>query len=174
MKSLIIALISAAVLTGCISGTAEHYRSYTVQQFQPRPKTHPMPIFIDGTEEAQSLKGRVKVIGGMNWEAPSTHEFLMEALRYNARRVGADAVILLRDASRTDWMPFNFTTTRAVTTYSTFVGPAGVTSGSAVTYVPVTHTTAIPLTMTRISALMVIYTHRPPAVSQESGNLTLL
>ena len=99
-----------------MSSNTASFRATATTASSSKPKSYEVRIFVGGTEEAERLKGRVRMIGGMDFTHQQPTNFIWK-LRYNARRVGADAVILLRDTSRTDWMQFSLTTIQAVRTF---------------------------------------------------------
>jgi hypothetical protein len=134
--------LAALLLTGCVSATEKFYRPYTTRTFAPKPEKHPIPIFGKPPDRPYEAIGRFTFSKG------GDYDFMIEAIEHNARKVGADAAIMLASRSQPFQFAYNvpgYTTTQPVTTnlYGYSTGALGYTSrryaGTATSYVPVTH-----------------------------------
>ena len=87
------------ILSGCtVQGTSDYYMPVIAHTFPPKPKDAPIPI-LD-----QPPKRPYLVIGRMAFQTDNGLKFVHESLQYNARRNGADAVILRLSSRRQDMM----------------------------------------------------------------------
>lgn len=145
MKTLlrIVALLFLPLLhSGCLTATEKFYRPYTTRTYAPKSKDAPIPIFGKRPDRPYEAIGRLSFSKG------GDYDFMIEAIEHNARRVGADAAIMLQSKSQPFQYSYNvpgYTTSQPVTTnlYGYSTGALGYTSrryaGSATSYVPVAH-----------------------------------
>lgn len=146
----IIQLICIVMLTGCetVSSTSQFYRPFTTETYPPKPKDHPIPIL------GAQPKRKFTVLGRLAFSAGNGYGYMIRAIEYNARKVGADAAIMLDSNSSAEQYTYTvpgYTTYQPVTTYSTghananYYGTGGYGYGSAygsgtsTTYVPQYH-----------------------------------
>ena len=87
------ALCAAFALSGCaaikqasLRDTEVFYRASTLDVYAPKPATVEIPIL-------NAMPPRSKSIGSFRYTSKKGSQFAMDAAVYNARRVGADAVI---------------------------------------------------------------------------------
>jgi len=83
-------LAACCVLTGCMSleDTAAYYTPVSATYYPPLPEKAPVPIL------AASPPWGHRVIGRFAMETDRGQKFVQRALAFNARRQGADAVVL--------------------------------------------------------------------------------
>jgi len=104
---------AAVVLTACSSlkETTAYFRPTTLERFDPLPRDAQIPIL------AEMPRGtRYQTIGQFHFQSTRPWPFFVKSMEFNARRNGANAV-LLRDSwsetfrdivvvpPRTDWVP---------------------------------------------------------------------
>ncbi len=85
--------IAAVVLLCCggcasVESTAIYYTPTTLEVFPPKPKDYPVPILEKAPDR------RYRTIGKFAFETALGYRFARDAILYNARVNGADAVIL--------------------------------------------------------------------------------
>ncbi len=87
---LAVAVVGAVLGSGCASvkSTAIHYVPTTLDVFPPKSKDFPIPILEKAPDR------RYRTIGKFAFETALGYRFARDAILYNARRNGADAVIL--------------------------------------------------------------------------------
>ena len=111
-SSALLGILLAAFLGGCASveSTADFYLANTPDIYPPKPKDYPIPILGRAPDRPY------KSIGGLTFQSDRGWKFMRESMLYNARRNGADAVILKSSTAReqerfqevpprTDWVP---------------------------------------------------------------------
>lgn len=81
---------------GCASvkSTAIYYSPTTVEVFPPKPKDFPVPILQNAPDR------RYRTIGKFAFDTALGYRFARDAILYNARVNGADAVILRKVSGR--------------------------------------------------------------------------
>lgn len=156
-----------------VSSTSEFYRPLTTETFSPKPKDHPIPIL------GAAPKQPYTVIGRLSFQSGHGNKFMMESIRYNARKNGADAAIMLDEQSHSEQHSYTvpgYTTTTPVTTYSSgsaygsanyfgmdgygYATSSAYGSGVSTTYVPQYHpgyTGVRTVTIQAIDALLIRY-----------------
>lgn len=88
---------------GCVSSTARYYMPMVAQRFPPKPDGAIVPIL------EQTPKRPFTVIGKFAFETDRSLQFIYKSLQYNARKNGADAVIMRSlTAQRQAWMNYGF------------------------------------------------------------------
>lgn len=169
----ILAILSAVTACKTVSSTAEFYRPLTTDVYPPKPKDYPIPIL------GAPPKKPFIVLGRLSFQSGHGNKYMMEAIRYNARKNGADAAVMIDESSHTKEYTYTvpgYTTTTPVTTYSSgsaygsanYYGSGGYghASGSAygsgvsTTYVPTYHpgyTGVDSVTITSIDAALIRY-----------------
>lgn len=92
------ALLLVLALAGCetVRSTAQFYRPYTTDIFPPKPKDFLVPIL------GVKPKRQHVVLGRLVFSAGQSHSFMIRSIEYNARRVGADAAILLESKTTSE------------------------------------------------------------------------
>lgn len=144
---ILFALLGMAFLTACVSvrDSEQFYHPLTLRTYPAKPEKYSIPILAGPPKE------KFEVIGRMSFSSGHGNKYMMECLRYNARRAGADAVILAD--SKTTEHPYSYyvpgyTTQQPVTSYSNasanFYGSGGFSGygtayGTSTSYVPVYH-----------------------------------
>ncbi len=85
-----------ALFVGCASvkSTAIYYTPTTVEIFPPKPKDYPVPILEKAPDR------RYRTIGKFAFDTSLGYRFARDAILYNARVNGADAVILKKVSGR--------------------------------------------------------------------------
>ena len=170
-----IILISLFCLAGCetVSSTSQFYRPLTTDVYPPKPKDYPIPI-LGGPPKRPFV-----VIGRLQFKAGHGYKYMIDAIKYNARQNGADAVVMISEDSNTQQYNYTvpgYTTTTPVTTYSSgsaygsanYYGSNGYGhatgsaygSGTSTTYVPTYHpgyTGVGSVTINSIDAAMLKY-----------------
>jgi hypothetical protein len=137
----------ATALSSCetVSSTAQFYRPFTTDTYPQKTKDYQVPIL------GAKPKRKFIAIGRLSFSATQGHAFMIRAIEYNARRVGADAAILIDSNSAIQHYTYNvpgYTTYQPVTTYGTaqanasYFGSGGYGYGSA--YGTSTSTTYVP------------------------------
>jgi len=97
VASLLIGLsLMAFVLAGagCISYTSQYYMPLVAERFPPKPEGARIPIL------EQPPNRPFLVIGKFAYESPADLKFIYKSLQYNARKNGADAIIMRSLTSR--------------------------------------------------------------------------
>lgn len=99
-------LVGALAFGGCAAMKQAHlhdtevfYRASTMDVYAAKPKESEIPIL-------NVLPARSKVIGHFGFTTPKGSQFAMEAATYNARRVGADAVLIRKLDERSE--PYSY------------------------------------------------------------------
>jgi len=99
------------LISGC--GTVPKspvYRSYTLEQFSPKPASYVVPILLDRPNRKFEFIGRLSCVASQDSSdendsdhsgIPSRSE-LMRMAQDKARRVGADAILLVENAEDTE------------------------------------------------------------------------
>lgn len=141
-----------AGLSGCamVSSSTQFYRPTTTEIFPEKPKDYKVPIL------AAPPKQKYEVIGRLSFSAGHGYGYMNKAIEYNARKAGADAVIMLDSSSSAQQYTYTvpgYTTTQPVTTYSSgsaygtsnYYGSGGYGYGSASAYGSSTSTTYVPV-----------------------------
>jgi hypothetical protein len=108
MKTSSFFFVSALLLflAGCytLESTTQYYRVLTPNPLPPHPEGTVIPI-LDENQTRRSYK----VIGEMEFQSGASDGFVLEAVQYNARIHGADAVILKQwekeEESYVTWVP---------------------------------------------------------------------
>lgn len=128
-------------LAGCASveSTADFYIPSTTAVFPPKPKDYPIPI-LDAKPSRPT-----RVIGRLAFTSELGFPFMRKSMEYNARRVGADIVVLKHADSQTQILPYYVPPTTnwmPVSTYShsSYRGKHGKkrhATSESVTYIPV-------------------------------------
>lgn len=98
-----------------VSSTADFYRPLTSEVYPPKPKDY--TILVLGAPPQRPYT----VIGRLSFESGHGNKYMMDAIRYNARKNGADAAIMVDEAIRTEKYNYTvpgYTTTTPVTTHS--------------------------------------------------------
>ncbi len=140
-------VVGALIIAGCVSvrDSEQFYHPITLQTYPPRPDNYPIPILAGPPKE------KFEVIGRMSFSGGRGNQFMMDCLVYNARRVGADAVILASASTTAHPYSYNlpgYTAQQPVTTYTQatrmYYGSGGyagygTASGTSTSYVPVYH-----------------------------------
>jgi len=127
-------LVAALALCACspVRETTAYFRPTTLERFEPLPRNAEIPILANvppGT--------KYKVIGEFHFQSTRNWPFFVKSMAYNARRNGANAVIIrdswaqsFRDVvvvpPQTDWVPvttFHHTSTRGSTSARTIWVP---------------------------------------------------
>jgi hypothetical protein len=100
------ALCAAFALSGCaaikqasLRDTEVFYRASTLDVYAPKPATVEIPIL-------NAMPPRSKSIGSFRYTSKKGSQFAMDAAVHNARRVGADAVLVRKLDERTE--PFSY------------------------------------------------------------------
>jgi hypothetical protein len=141
-KAFLIVASLAFVSCASVTETEAFYRPTTLKSFTPKPKNHVIPILGAFPREPHD------VIGVMAFTNGRGGDFTNKALQHNARKAGADAVVILRTGSETTQVPYTvpgYTTYQPVVTNSTYranaYGSGGYASatgyGTSTTNVPV-------------------------------------
>ena len=88
--SLITALVALFLLPGCVSvkSTAVFYTPSTNVVYPPKPKDAVIPVMNQPPSRSYAEIGR------FSFQSDLGYPFMMRAIQYNARRVGADAVLI--------------------------------------------------------------------------------
>lgn len=164
----ITALLSViSTLVGCttVGSTSAYYRPMTTELYPQKPDDFPIPIL------GAAPNRPYYVIGRISFRAGEGIEYVNEALKYNARKNGADAVVIIEEGSETAQKSYyvpGYTTTTPVTTHSSgtvnYYGYGGYgsgnVSGSSTTYVPTYHpghSGSRPVTIQTVDAAMIRY-----------------
>ena len=140
-------LLFAILLAGCetVRSTAQFYRPFTTDTYPPKPKDFPVPVL------GAKPNRKFVALGRLTFSAGHGYGYMIRAIEYNARRVGADAAIMLYSNSTAHQYNYTvpgYTTYQPVTTYSTaqananYYGSGGYGYGSA--YGSGTSTTYVP------------------------------
>ncbi|MEI6715197.1 MAG: hypothetical protein WCO60_15675 [Verrucomicrobiota bacterium] len=91
----LLSLTSCAALKQTkLKDTEVFYRASTMDSFVPKPNEVPIPTLT-------TIPARSKVIGHFAYTTPKGSQFAMDAAIYNARRVGADAVVVRKLEEKT-------------------------------------------------------------------------
>jgi hypothetical protein len=108
MTRLLPLIAAALLLPGCVSvqSTAVFYTPSTNVVYPPKPKDAVIPIM------SQPPSRPYAEIGRFSFQSDLGYSFMMRAVEYNARRVGADAV-LIRDC-RSWTIPYLYSVPPAV------------------------------------------------------------
>lgn len=108
--------LALVALSGCasVSSTAQFYLPMTSEVFPPKPRDFQIPILGAPPEQPYKVIGRLAFRSDLGWR------FLRESMIYNARRNGADAVIL-RDATSREQV--NYTQVPPSVDWVTVPGP---------------------------------------------------
>lgn len=87
-----VGILALLALSGCetLDSSQRYYQPSTQQTFQAKPKDAEIPIYIALPRDPHTIIGR------MEFASREGEEFMLECLRHNARRAGADAVVLLQ------------------------------------------------------------------------------
>lgn len=87
---LIPALVALCLLPGCVSvkSTAVFYTPSTNVVYPPKPKDAVIPVMNQPPSRPYAEIGR------FSFQSDLGYPFMMRAIQYNARRVGADAVLI--------------------------------------------------------------------------------
>lgn len=134
-----------SILASCgpsVTSTESFYRPTVMQTFPPKEKDAHIPILGAIPREKHGM------IGTMSFSSGKGTDFNNKCLVHNARKNGADAVIVFSQGSISAQVPFTmlgYTTYQPQTTYSNFSGSAYGTggyaratgSGVSTTYAPV-------------------------------------
>ena len=91
-------LCIALFLTACngcksVNYTSLFYQSASAKTYPPKPKDYNVPI-LDAAPARP-----YEIIGRLTFSASHGQNFMIKALKYNARRAGADAAIVLSSSS---------------------------------------------------------------------------
>ncbi|MEO8206318.1 MAG: hypothetical protein ABI615_09055 [Chthoniobacterales bacterium] len=86
----ILVFLVGVSLMGCASvqSTSEYYIPNTTKVYPPKPKDAPIPILGEFPKEPYEIIGRLSFPSFRNFG------FLRRSMEYNARKAGADAVVL--------------------------------------------------------------------------------
>jgi hypothetical protein len=89
---LLLLVCALALLPACVSGTSKYYYPETTRVYPPKPKDFPIPLLKEAPARAYTRIGHMKF--SKKTEDACGEDFMIRAVEYNARRVGADAVIV--------------------------------------------------------------------------------
>ena len=79
------------LIFGCetLKGSSKYYTSLTSNYYPPKPENYELPV-INENETRRSYR----IIGQMEFESGRSKKFIMNAIQYNGRLHGADAMII--------------------------------------------------------------------------------
>ena len=106
MKKIIFILILILSLAGCrsLEYSTRYYTVLTASPLPPKPEGTIIPVI-----QGEFTRRAYKVIGEMEFESGSSDKHIMNAIQYNGRRNGADAIILkewtVEKETYTSWHP---------------------------------------------------------------------
>ena len=98
-----------SVLPGCntLGPTSKFYHPLTTQKYPPKPNDYPIPVFDHVPDKKFTVIGRLTFRKSFNednagWNFVDGEDYMTSAVKYNARRVGADAVVMIEHYWNTD------------------------------------------------------------------------
>lgn len=91
---LLVSLLAGVAGCASVSSTSQFYFPATTDVYPEKPKDFPVPILGKAPERPY------KVIGTLTFRSDLGWKFMRESMLYNARRNGADAVILKKADSK--------------------------------------------------------------------------
>ena len=145
MRILLPAVLGCFLAVSCapsMKETEAFYRPTTLQTYPPKPEGTAIPVL------GAFPKQKGEIIGRMTFSHGHGADFTNKALQHNARKAGADAVVVLQTGSETSQVPYSvpgYTTYQPVTTNSTFRANAYGTEGYATATGYGTSTTNVPV-----------------------------
>lgn len=154
-------LAALTLLTGCVSvkSTEVFYTPSTNVVYPPKPKDAVIPVMSSPPERPHAEIGR------FSFQSDLGYPFMMRAIEHNARRAGADAVVIKESKSWT--LPFLYTvppTLNWIPVGGWYGGRCGGWYGG-VTAVPVYYPGYSGVrydTFTGIDARMIVFRHSKP------------
>jgi hypothetical protein len=141
-RTLQISIALAILLVGCatesITSTQKFYFPLSTRTYPPKPKDAKIPIIAAYPDRPYTAIGRMSFQSGHGWQ------WMLDAVRYNARLAGADAVVMDTANTTTHQYTYHvpgYTTYQPVTTYGNANyygsgGSYGYATGTSTSYVP--------------------------------------
>ena len=91
------------VFAGCntLHSTSKFYQPLTTEKYPPKPKDYPVPVFDRAPNKKFTVIGRFIfhkrfTEDNAGWNFVDGEDYMNSAVKYNARRAGADAVLMIK------------------------------------------------------------------------------